>query len=862
MTSIRDCQCGNQLPGLNSVKAPMKDPPKSNPSKRHRERLNGELDHLASLLPFEQSIISKLDKLSILRLSVSYLRTKSYCQAVLHDRYSIDHGHLSRSHLYQDPGFSEGDSLLQALNGFVFMVTCDGEVFFASRTVEQYLGFHQSDIIHQSVMELIHSEDREEFKTQLQWNSQLPHEKRDMPLTEILLPENSHYLHRSFTVRFRCLLDNTSGFITLEISGRIRMLHGQMLKGEEPPLALFGICCPFGPLPSLDSPMREFTFKTKHKMDLSPLSMDQRGKLLFGFSDKELTTKAGYDLLHYDDLSYYAAAHQELIKTGSSGLIAYRLQAKDGSWIWLQTSSKVIYKNSKPDFVICTHRHLTEDEGRDLLGKRGTEFKLPYPLLDSDTSSNFGQLSEDDSLIKMKTRSKKSKSQFRDYLHTGRKRKHPYRDVFNGINGYPGFSSLNGYSQACQNGDIKTDLMYPYTNTNFALETDLYHSYHPYTTAAMFPAASDTFRLETDKHSYPNGYSGYYLDSRQYQAPLQYGNGYSDLVGAATKYSYDLAKYNYDTVSNYGLDITKRTPLDNEYNKYDSDFKKYTDFSSDRLSHKGLTSASNPLDYKSTSVINTNSSLLGHNGFLNCSSQVPYGTNTSSSPCSLFHPTTTSSDRYSQSSHRSIIDTKSDPKHAVSVIQSPISRISSPHTKHSHHQNGISSPYSDQISHGSTWPSCSKTISQKTSPKPGSSLDNVPTADNGLCAYEPTSSKLICPPGKDPAVALSSMVALNNSSSPASATTAMSVIQHGRSCDKQSLSSGIAVPVVKSSSWMHHLPSSHPAYDWTPDSLSCHQRGLNNTPHSRLLKPGEARDDNANPLLSFSEVTHTLMNGD
>lgn len=57
-------------------------------------------------------------------------------------------------------------------------------------------------------------------------------------------------------------------------------------------------------------------------------------------------------------------------------MIAYRYQKKDAEWQWLQTSSRLVYKNSKPDFVICTHRQLMEEEGRDLLGKRTMDFKV------------------------------------------------------------------------------------------------------------------------------------------------------------------------------------------------------------------------------------------------------------------------------------------------------------------------------------------------------------------------------------------------------------------------------------------------------------------------------------------------------
>lgn len=71
----------------------------------------------------------------------------------------------------------------------------------------------QSDIVHQSVYELVHSEDREELQRQLMWNSFLGQDSTSMTLQDALHPDRSHLLDRSFTVRFRCLLDNTSGFL-------------------------------------------------------------------------------------------------------------------------------------------------------------------------------------------------------------------------------------------------------------------------------------------------------------------------------------------------------------------------------------------------------------------------------------------------------------------------------------------------------------------------------------------------------------------------------------------------------------------------------------------------------------------------
>ncbi|XP_017298833.2 uncharacterized protein LOC103507474, partial [Diaphorina citri] len=484
-----------------SLKPPPKDGvTKSNPSKRHRERLNAELDTLANLLPFEQNILSKLDRLSILRLSVSYLRTKSYFQVTMH-KIKEENQYRSRGEvsLYEQ-AFTDGDMFLQALNGFLVILTCEGEVFFATHTIESYLGFHQyqpytvsngfslptyevnksndcdklychqtltadqnskgysspyitlplcSDLpqshklpsksLNSKSLDGLSSNDSspvpsnhlvtpkvEDIKSESFNYSEVPRQtvlmwgsnpSRSPPASPIL--PNGHINYPSQEIKkyngdpLKSLAEmNTIGenkwkesppvvspksyyqsynengpSERLDIRGRIKILHGQNRKLEEPPLALFAICTPFGPPSLLEIPHKEVMFKSKHKLDLSLVSMDQRGKMLLGYSDTELANMGGYDLVHYDDLAYVASAHQELLKTGASGMIAYRFQTNDGGWQWLQTSSRLVYKNSKPDFVISTHRPLMEEEGRDLLGKRTMDFKVSY--LDAGLNNSY-----------------------------------------------------------------------------------------------------------------------------------------------------------------------------------------------------------------------------------------------------------------------------------------------------------------------------------------------------------------------------------------------------------------------------------------------------------------------------------------
>ncbi|KAG1945863.1 aryl hydrocarbon receptor repressor [Pimephales promelas] len=407
-------------PVQRSVKQPPNEGGKSNPSKRHRDRLNSELDRLASLLPFPEEVTSSLDKLSILRLSVSYLRAKNFFSVALKNHTSNG---LSSNNSNRDNGkaaglvdgwLNEGELLLQALNGFVLVVTAEGIVFYCSHTIQDYLGFHQTDVMHQNVFDLIHTEDQQAFRHNLHWALNPPptskqteessHDGDPAPSMSLVMcnpdqlpPENSSFLERNFVCRFRCLLDNSSGFLALNLLGRLKFLHGQNRRlddgGQMPPqLALFAIATPLQPPSIMEIRTKNMIFRTKHKLDFTPMACDAKGKIVLGYTEAELRVRgSGYQFIHAADMLYCAENHVRMIKTGESGLTVFRLLTKDNRWKWVQANARLVYKNGKPDYIIATQRPLVEEEGGEHLRKRSMHpftfatgeamlYQISYPM--------------------------------------------------------------------------------------------------------------------------------------------------------------------------------------------------------------------------------------------------------------------------------------------------------------------------------------------------------------------------------------------------------------------------------------------------------------------------------------------------
>jgi len=389
---------------------------KSNPSKRHRDRLNQELDNLAQLIPFPYDVINKLDKLSILRLAVSYLRNKSY-HNTLNTSDSLPQ--FNPSDVYNNQLPLDFKVSLEALNGFIVVVNESNNIFYVSETIQDLLGFPQCDVMNTSMLDLIHADDREIFKRNMKIdpkdtrlfgsigqmssvqsnknfsdnNFQTQYEKLGIPSEIFQNLSNKGMMHRSFICRLRCLIDNSSGFLALHFTGHIRLLHGQNKQKSvekigskvtckdnqtQPETAIFLLATPLESPSILEIRTKNFIFRTKHKLNYTPLSIDAKGRVVLGYTEHQLRQRSGYEFIHSADMMHCADAHTKLMKHGESGMTVFRILHKENKWLWVTASSKIVMRHGRPEYIVSTHRPIPDEEGLDHLRKRSVQFRFDF----------------------------------------------------------------------------------------------------------------------------------------------------------------------------------------------------------------------------------------------------------------------------------------------------------------------------------------------------------------------------------------------------------------------------------------------------------------------------------------------------
>lgn len=128
----------------------------------------------------------------------------------------------------------------------------------------------------------------------------------------------------------------------------------------------------------VDSSKSEFT--SRHSLEWKFLFLDHRAPPIIGYLPFEVLGTSGYDYYHFDDLDKVINCHEarmsifESVKVSIQQLFSdvyvsvmqkgegtscyYRFLTKGQQWIWLQTRFYITYHqwNSKPEFVVCTHR--------------------------------------------------------------------------------------------------------------------------------------------------------------------------------------------------------------------------------------------------------------------------------------------------------------------------------------------------------------------------------------------------------------------------------------------------------------------------------------------------------------------------
>ncbi|XP_061646457.1 endothelial PAS domain-containing protein 1b isoform X1 [Phyllopteryx taeniolatus] len=312
---------------------------------------------LARQLPLPHSVSAHLDKASITRLAISFLRTRRLFASGCNGG---DDEHVSS--LY-----------LKSLEGFITVVTSDGDMIFLSENINKFMGLTQVELTGQSIFDFTHPCDHDEIRENLSLKTASGGfgKKSKEQSTE-----------RDFFMRMKCTVTNrgrtvnlkSASWKVLHCTGQLKMYTSSPQRPacgfKEPALTCTVLMCRPVPHPAnIEAPLDSRTFLSRHSMDMKFTYCDDRVTELVGYTPDDLLGRSVYDFYHALDSDSVTKSHQNLCSKGQAVSGQYRMLAKSGGFVWVETQGTVIYnsRNSQPQCIVCINYVLSDIEEKSTI---------------------------------------------------------------------------------------------------------------------------------------------------------------------------------------------------------------------------------------------------------------------------------------------------------------------------------------------------------------------------------------------------------------------------------------------------------------------------------------------------------------
>ncbi|XP_051507951.1 hypoxia-inducible factor 1-alpha-like isoform X2 [Myxocyprinus asiaticus] len=248
-------------------------------------------------------------------------------------------------------------SFLKALDGFLMVLSAEGDMVYLSENVSKCLGLLQIDLTGHSVFEFTHPCDHEELRDMLAHKTGLSKKAKE------------EHTDRSFLLRMKCTLTSrgrtvnikSASWKVLRCSGHIHTAYcvekGEFVGKNMCSTYLVLICESIPHPANIEAPLDSRTFLSRHTLDMRFTYCDDRITDLLGFHPVDLLQHSVYEYYHALDSDHMTKAHHNLFVKGQVCTGLYRLLAKAGGFVWAETQATVIYnsKHSQPQCVVCVN---------------------------------------------------------------------------------------------------------------------------------------------------------------------------------------------------------------------------------------------------------------------------------------------------------------------------------------------------------------------------------------------------------------------------------------------------------------------------------------------------------------------------